>query len=437
MFDTLSNDELAGWVPRLAALERDLGDRDRVERLRLLEQVSCAVAAAQARDSVDLDIARRAQQADAGIPARRRGDGVAAEIGLARRVSPHKAASLLGLAKVLHTEMPHTLALMTDGALTEWRATLLARETACLSIEHRATIDATLCADANATTLSDRELVAAARRLAATLDAAAVAKRASRAATDRHVTIRPAPDTMTWVTALLPVADGVAVWAALTTAADSARAAGDDRSRGQVMADTLVQRVTGRAVTDPVDLHVNLILTDTTLLGADDEPAVIPGHGPVPAAWARERITTALAHAQVWVRRLYLTPTDGELVAMTSRARLAPTGLAELIALRDQSCRTPWCAAPIRHTDHIVPHADGGPTTADNLQGLCERCNHARQAPGWHAWPAPGPRHTVHITTPAQHRYHSTAPPPPGTPTTGSVSGSHVERRLQRLLAAA
>jgi hypothetical protein len=43
--------------------------------------------------------------------------------------------------------MPHTLAALAHGHLSEWRATLLARETACLAREHRELIDAQLCAD--------------------------------------------------------------------------------------------------------------------------------------------------------------------------------------------------------------------------------------------------------------------------------------------------
>ena len=50
---------------------------------------------------------------------------------------------------------------------------------------------------------------------------------------------------MTYLTGLLPVAQGVAVHAALTRAADTLRATGDPRTRGQIMADTLVARVTG------------------------------------------------------------------------------------------------------------------------------------------------------------------------------------------------
>jgi hypothetical protein len=48
----------------------------------------------------------------------------------------------------------------------------------------------------------------------------AVVDRAAKAEEDRTVTIRPAPDTMTYVTALLPVAKGVGVYAALNKTVD-------------------------------------------------------------------------------------------------------------------------------------------------------------------------------------------------------------------------
>jgi hypothetical protein len=102
---------------------------------------------------------------------------------------------------------------------------------------------------------------------------------------------------------------------------------------------------------------------------------------------------------------------------MDSRARRFPAGLGSFIDLRDQTCRNPWCDAPIAHRDHPWAAAAGGPTTAANGQGLCEACNYAKQAPGWRAREVPGePRHTVETITPTGHRYRSTAPPPPGTP---------------------
>ena len=64
---------------------------------------------------------------------------------------------------------------------------------------------------------------------------------------------------MAWLTACCPVKHGVAAYAALSRAADTARAAGDPRTRGQVMADTLVDSVLAAAAArrrpDPMGRH--------------------------------------------------------------------------------------------------------------------------------------------------------------------------------------
>ncbi len=73
---------------------------------------------------------------------------MAAQVALARRVSPHRGQRLLGLAKVLHAEMPHTMAAFRAGRISEWRATILARETAMLEQEERAVVDEQLAGDA-------------------------------------------------------------------------------------------------------------------------------------------------------------------------------------------------------------------------------------------------------------------------------------------------
>ena len=69
--------------------------------------------------------------------------------------------------------------------------------------------------------LGDAALAAAAKAIAYRLDPQAVVDRAAKAETERTVTMRPAPDTMTYLTALLPVAQGVSVYAALKPAAVS------------------------------------------------------------------------------------------------------------------------------------------------------------------------------------------------------------------------
>jgi hypothetical protein len=124
----------------------------------------------------------------------------------------------------------------------------------------------------------------------------------------------------------------------------------------------------------------------------------------------------------VWLRRLYTAPTSGELIAMDSKARLFPPGLRRFIQIRDNTCRTPYCDAPIRHHDHIIPWHNNGPTTSANGQGLCEACNHTKETPGWAAKTVtrPGQRHTVETWTPTGHTYRSTAPPLAGTPAANS-----------------
>lgn len=316
--------------------------------------------------------------------------------------------------------MPYTLAALECGALSEWRATILVRESACLDVEDRRRLDTELCADMKQLDgMGDAALAAAAKATAYRLDPQAVVDRAAHAPDDRTVTIRPAPDTMTYVTALLPVATGVSVYAALKREADVCC---DGRSRGQVMADTLVERVTGRAADEPVPVAVNLVISDQALLGAEPAAAVIAGYGSVPSAIAQSMIRDAVTddRSRATLRRLYAAPASGALVAMDSRARIFPKALAAFLDLRDQRCRMPYCDAPIRHRDHATPHRRGGPTSALNGAGMCEACNYTKEAAGWKVETKVGHngRHTAEFTTPTGARHHSTAPPAPGTPTT-------------------
>jgi hypothetical protein len=267
---------------------------------------------------------------------------------------------------------------------------------------------------------------------------------------------------MCYLTALLPVSAGVAVHAALSRHADSLRSDGDERSRGQIMADALVERTTGTpgGITG---IEIQLIMTDRTLFQGDSEPARLPGYGVVPAGWARTIIRDTASGAppaaadaargagfadagfagaasgnaavNTWLRRLYTAPGSGELVAMESRSRLFPAGLRRFIQARDDTCRTPYCDAPIRHHDHIIPWQQDGPTSLSNGQGLCEACNLTKETRGWTAAPSPAAglrRHGTELRTPTGHSYQSTAPPLPGTRLDVASAESRGHRRRLR-----
>ncbi|MFI2489287.1 DUF222 domain-containing protein [Promicromonospora kroppenstedtii] len=408
-----------------------------VDLLGELESVKNAITATQARLTVALDEATRADEARQSIRAERQGRGVPNQVGAALRVSPHAGAGFVSTSRVWVTQMPHTFAALQTGVLSQWRATLLVRETSHLSLEHRALIDEEICGPTHLTELSrmsTRRLIARIKELAARLDVHACVNRNAKAVSERRVSIRPAPDLMVYLTALVPMAQGVQAYAQLKTTAETAKATSDERGVGQIMADTLIERTTTREPghANDVPVTINLLVSDDTLLAAGNQPAVVvegapAGVGVVPAPVARNLAAHAIETDTAWLRSIYVNP-HGRLLATTSTSRFHPPGLSNLLRAREQGiCATTWCDAPVRHTDHITPHAEGGPTSLDNGQGLCARCNHAKQAPGWSQKTTQlNGLHAVETITPTGHTYVSVAPTPP-TPARSGDTGCVME----------
>lgn len=436
----LTTAEITTFLRRLVTLDHRVEDVERVDQIRLLEELKSAAAAAQARVTTELVASQKGRQVEAGLPPGQVGRGIASQVALAKRESPARARRYVGWAGILVRELPETFTVLQSGGITEWRAMIVARETAWLSLEHRTLVDADVAPHLPA--WGERQVEAEVRRRAYRLDPHGFIARSEQAVAARRVGLRPAPDTMTILTGVLPMTQGVAVYAALRRAADSARAAGDERSRGQVMADTLVERVTGQASAGAVPVEVTLVMTDRTLFhrrtspagptqmpgrdAAADEPAHLEGYGPVPADLARRLLGACQepgSAAAVWLRRVYTDPGTGELVGTESRRREFGDALRRVLIVRDQLCRTPWCDAPIRDGDHVVRAADGGVTSLANGQGLCAACNQAREAPGWSGWAPEGAGTAVETVTPTGHHYRST---PPGLP--GSASRDPVRR---------
>lgn len=413
----MSTERLRGVRDALALLDPNVCDAERIDQIRLLEELKSAAAAAQAQVVADLHASQVRDQRERGVPATQLGRGVASQVALARRESPFRSRRFVGWSRVLLTELPQTFAALQAGRTTEWRAQIVARETGWLALEHRRAVD-----DEVGPLLEqwgDRRVEAEVKKRAYRLDPHGYLGRTARAEHDRRVTLRPAPDCMTLLSAALPVGQGVGVLAALRRHADSLRGQGDERTRDQIMADTLVERVTGAASADAVPVRVELVMTDQTFFNTgdgSDEPAHLVGAGTVPAELARRLVRVADEKAAVWVRRLYADP-DGRLVAMESRSRRYDGGLGEFLVLRDQVCRTPWCGAPVRHGDHVVPVDLEGATSEANGQALCAACNLAKEAPGWRSCPDEddGAGEAVEIRTPTGHRYLSHPPDPPGS----------------------
>ncbi len=406
-------EELAGLVDRLAGLPAAVvDDAERIDVIAALEKLKAAAGAAQAQVITQFAASQEAANTAMGVPARHAARGVPEQVGLARRVSPASAARQVTQARALIEQLPATFALWQRGEISDHVATIVATETSHLAVADRQLVDKQLAGPLPA--LSPKRAHATARRLAIQADPRAAVERARRAREDRRVGIRPAPDTMAVLSALLPCEQGVAAYAALRRHADTLIGAGDPRSRDQIMADTLVERLTGQAGADAVSAEIALVMTDTALLTDDDTPADLDGYGPVPAELARTIARGGdhpdIDRARVFVRRLFTDPATGIIADADPRRRRFDGALARLLVHRDQACRDPFCDAPIRHLDHIRPHATGGPTTPGNGRGVCERGNYVRQMPGWHVRVIDPRRHVVETTTPTGHRYRSTPP---------------------------
>lgn len=394
-------------------------DDDPLAQIRALEELKNAVTARQARLSVQAHHHQRDKDTARGIDRATTARFVGTQIALAQRRSPHLGSRLLGLAHALTQEMPHTYAALAAGTISERDATALVAQTAFLSRSDRETVDTALADHLGQ--VSHRRLIAEAQQHAYAADPHAFTLRRAKAEADRRVTLRPAPDCMAWLTALLPVKDGVACYAALKKAA----ATHSDQPRGHVMADTLVERVTGRTPAETsADVHVNLLMPIDSLTG--DTPAHVPDYGPIPADLAREWVNNTNDtedDVRTQIRRIFTYPDTGDLIGMDSRARTYPGLLAHLIRLRDHTCRTPYCDAPIAHIDHIRAHATGGETSERNGQGLCARCNHVKEHPDITITGHAGET----TTTTGSLTATSTPPAPPGQP---PPTRSHVERTL-------
>jgi hypothetical protein len=173
-------DALMAGLARLDGAAVD--DAERITQLDALERVKAACAAAQARITAafvesQVEVARRwrqhasecsrtgdfdgwaaareharlaefeeAPEGDAGrhrsVRGRvRPGSGVSAQVGLARRESPARAARIVGVSLALVRHLPNTHAALTRGLLSERRAEIVARGTSHLSPELREAVD--------------------------------------------------------------------------------------------------------------------------------------------------------------------------------------------------------------------------------------------------------------------------------------------------------
>jgi Domain of unknown function (DUF222) len=377
-------------------------------------------------------------------------DELAAEL----RLSRPAASSRLGLAVTLSGRLAGTAAALAAGDLDLPKARLVADMTGALDAPLVAAVEQRVLARAATQTVG--QLRACLSRAVLAVDPAGGQVRHERAVVDRRVAVSALPDGMAELWALLPAPAASAVY---TTLDLHARRPGhrSDIPMDARRADALVELVTrqalprlappdlappdhappdhatqdhatpvdavapamaggaGLAVAAPMSLAplVQVTVAASTLLGLDDQPAELAGHGPIPSGVARQ---IAADPTGTW-RHILTDPATGTVLDVGHRSYRPPRPLARYVIARDATCRFPGCRQPARRCDldHVEPWP-AGPTAASNVISLCRHHHRLKHAGRWHVSASHGG--TVTWTSPTGRRY-TTKPPPIADPTPG------------------
>jgi Domain of unknown function (DUF222)/HNH endonuclease len=118
------------------------------------------------------------------------------------------------------------------------------------------------------------------------------------------------------------------------------------------------------------------------------ERCEIDGFGPIPVTIARSMLNDA---------RITVIGKDGtDVRTITSPTRNVPAKLRRMLEDAFPTCGNQRCASSFTlEMDHIIPVADGGCTTFENMWRLCKACHKLKHLFGWKVVGPPGNRDLV------------------------------------------
>jgi hypothetical protein len=376
----------------------NLSAAGRVDLLVALEKQAAWVAAAQQRVLARMAV----DQAD------NEHSWVREDVACALRLSGLTAQRRLAVAGTLFERLPGMLRLLDRGQVSYLHAAALAEAVFGLDAEQARAVEERVLTRAVEQTLA--EFKRSVRRAVARVAAATVEEQRAEAMHQRRVAVTPRGDGMAELWALLPAEGAAAVMTAVDALA-SVTSADDPRTADQRRADALVDLGVA-ALHDPLlpraqgmRPSVQVTVALSTLLGEDEQPGELAGHGPIPASLARR---LAADETGTW-RRLVTDPVTGHLLDYGDKTYRPPKDLAEFVIARDQACTFPTCsrAAHRCDLDHRIPYSQGGSTSSGNIDALCKRHHLGKHQAGW------TPHRTSKGTTwisPTRHIYRSRPP---------------------------
>jgi hypothetical protein len=367
--------------------------------------------------SAALDSGRRAELAHRAL---------VAEVAVAVHESERVVARDFDEAERLVRRLPLTLEALADGRIGERHARVLIEQSIGLGahpndgdprdaerrIERFELESVPLAETTNPPGLKRRARGIRERLLPESIDV-----RARRAASERRVVLENADDGMAWLHHYLPAEEAHAAYDRLTRLARrAARRSGRTlpQARADIARDLLLsgapETVSGADVIRPT-VHVTVPVL--TLLGANEEPAVLDGYGPIAADAARRLAARAPSFT-----RILTHPETGVVLSVGRDSYAVPADLKRFVRVRDGRCRFPGCGRVARgcEIDHTLAWAEGGETAHDNLAALCTHHHHLKHETAWsveRARDAPLRRSGVLSWTSPGGRTYVTEPDPP------------------------
>jgi hypothetical protein len=302
----------------------------------------------------------------------------------ALRLSGRSAQARLKVARTLTESLPATFEMLRRGALSSRQAELIAQASWSVLPDALAEFEKLVLRRASEQT--ETELRKAIARAAIQVDPATAETRHQRARQERAVRLRPAWDGMSELSALLPSADAEAIYARLDGGARLLPTE-DPRTMDQRRADLLVDAVLTGIPHDALpELQarrptVQIVVSASTLLGLDDEPADLAGYGAITAETARQ---LAADPTGTW-QRLLTDPNSGALLDCGAENYRPSAHLTGFLLARDGVCIFPGCNQPGHRCDveHRIPHDQGGPTCPGNNALVCRRHHNCKTHGPW------------------------------------------------------
>jgi hypothetical protein len=327
---------------------------------------------------------------------------VAAEIAGVLTIGERAAAALLYQSQVLASRLPLTLAGLQAGSLSWAHAKAVVEETSTLDAAGAASLEAHFLdpdAPHPARGAMPGELVPhrfrhKVRTWRERHHPESLEKRHAKGVADRRVEHRPDRDGMAWFNAHLPADTASAMWNRSTSIARGMQGPDETRTLTQLRADIFASAVLrngqspGDVAADVPTPHAQVLVTVPvfSLLGLTDEPAVLDGHGPVPASMARRLVADGAGSFY----RVLVDPRDGAPLEIGRTSYRVTKAIRRWLRLRDGKCPFPGCSnhSLDNEADHLLAWHQGGSTGISNLGQPCPKHHRLRHTSTWTPTPA-------------------------------------------------